>query len=119
MCVLWNKILQRFQKTSTLLQSTNIDINMAVSLFLSLESFVAELRDQFDELENEAKNLMESVQQVFVSEKRYQIEDEGVKLNLVHLQGAQKFDLQSFVVIIDKLPYIAAYKSIWHISRLL
>ena len=64
--VLWNKILQHFQKPSIFLQSINIDVNMAESLFLSLESFVAELHDQFDELENEAKNLMESVQQLYV-----------------------------------------------------
>lgn len=42
---------------------------MAISLLLSVESLVDELRGQFDELENDAKNLMESDQQVYVSEK--------------------------------------------------
>ena len=55
---------------------------MAVSLFQSLESFVAELRGQFDGLENDAKNLMENVQQVYVSE-RYGTEDSGVKLMIL------------------------------------
>ena len=72
MCVLWNKILQLFQIAGTLLQNANIDIYMTVLLFLSLESFVAELRDQFDVVENEAKNLTKSVQQVYAKGAKQQ-----------------------------------------------
>jgi len=108
MCVLWNKILQRFQKYNTTLQSASIDINVGVSLFTSLETFVAGIRNDFDNLEREAKELMEDVRQDYTSRfirnrlKRRQLVEETGEPN-VTLQGAQKFRVESVHVILDKV----------------
>lgn len=108
MCVLWHKILQRFQKINTALQSVSIDISVGVSLFTSLETFVAGMRDDFDNLEKEAKELMEDIQQDYTSRfirnrpKRCQVFEEAGEPNAA-LQGAQKFRVESVYVILDKL----------------
>jgi len=46
MCQIWNRILERFHASSRLLQALCIDLKTAVAVFQSLESFIADLRDQ-------------------------------------------------------------------------
>lgn len=46
MAVFWNSLLDRFNSTSTLLQSVNIDIGVAVELYRSLIDFVDSLRSE-------------------------------------------------------------------------
>ena len=48
MCELWNDILQRFNKCSTALQSSRIELTTAVSLLKCLDKFVTECREKFD-----------------------------------------------------------------------
>lgn len=47
LCILWNKVLQRIQTTSTILQKVDVDLVTAVDMLRSLSDFVAGLRDQF------------------------------------------------------------------------
>ncbi len=43
LCNMWNTILQRFYKTSTTLQTVDIDLSFAVDFIRSLRDFVVEL----------------------------------------------------------------------------
>ena len=48
---LWAKILHRVNATNLQLQKASLDINTSVSLLESLFTFIASLRDSFDEFE--------------------------------------------------------------------
>ncbi len=47
LCNMWNKILQRFYKTSTTLQTVDIDLSFAVDFIRSLRDFVVELKNHW------------------------------------------------------------------------
>ena len=49
----WHAILERFNSTSKKLQDDQLDLNNAVNLLKSLETFVQSLRDRFDEFEHD------------------------------------------------------------------
>ena len=52
--------MERFNSTSQKLQSSSIDLNEAVLLLKSLESFIANLRGRFDYFEEKASLNMQS-----------------------------------------------------------
>ena len=49
MLEVWNKVLQRFNMWSKILQAADIDLHTAVALLESLKTFITGVRDQFDE----------------------------------------------------------------------
>ena len=53
----WNVILERFNATSKQLQDTKMDLNTAVGLLKSLESFVESQRLEFDKFEQAGKQM--------------------------------------------------------------
>uniref|UniRef100_H3AMG0 HAT C-terminal dimerisation domain-containing protein n=1 Tax=Latimeria chalumnae TaxID=7897 RepID=H3AMG0_LATCH len=88
-------ILQQFHKCSVLLQSTEVDLTAATAMFLSLEDFVTQLRDQFDDIENIAKNKMPTVSQMYTTEnaqvRRPQRHADDSLTPHVVLTGADRF----------------------------
>lgn len=48
--VLWNKILERFDKTSIKLQDKTLDLSVAVNLLKSLRQYIGSVRNNFDEI---------------------------------------------------------------------
>uniref|UniRef100_H3APK6 Uncharacterized protein n=1 Tax=Latimeria chalumnae TaxID=7897 RepID=H3APK6_LATCH len=95
MCDLWNRILQRFQNCSTLLQSTT-----TVAMFLSLENFMDQMRDQFEEVERAAKNIMPDVAQAYSAEGT---RIRRPKRHADDSSSSEKFWVESFLTIIDQL----------------
>ena len=79
----------------------------AVALFLTLETFIAELREKFDQLLHEARNLMPDVKQELATvqkrrrRRKHQADDS--REPDTNLEGAQKFRVETFFVIIDKI----------------
>jgi len=65
MCQIWNRILERFHASSRLLLALRIDLKTAVAVFQSLESFIADLRDQaqFESFEAASKCTMPEISQ--------------------------------------------------------
>ena len=100
MCVLWNIILQRFQKSSILLQSTSINVENAVALFLALETFITEVRENFDKLLHEARNLIPDVKQELATiqtrRRRRKHQADESREHDANLGGAQKFRVETF-----------------------
>lgn len=115
----WNKILQRFQKASALLQSSNTDTNVAVSLLLSLEKFVAELRGQFHGLENDAKKSHGKCL-VSIYRKRYGAEDGLIKL-IILLNLMQIFKMHKnsvYRVLLSSLTISCKFSSTSYLTTL-
>lgn len=105
MAVFWLEILNRFESTSHYLQKVNTDLISANSMLLSLVSFVSNLREQFSKFENEAKNLGSFINKEYSDERKRQItrklSDKGTQTE--HLWGSDKFRVETFYLIIDKL----------------
>ena len=59
--VIWNTILQRFTACSKALQSISIDFRTAVTLYESLLVFIQSVRDNFNEYEKLAIDLVNCV----------------------------------------------------------
>uniref|UniRef100_H3A1C2 HAT C-terminal dimerisation domain-containing protein n=1 Tax=Latimeria chalumnae TaxID=7897 RepID=H3A1C2_LATCH len=102
----WDTVLQQLKMTSIQLQKMDINLSTAVHLLRSLESFVAVLRDQFENFEYATKNTCKAVSQKYQSDlcctrKRKQFVESREPETL--LEGSQKFCIETFYVIIDKL----------------
>ena len=57
MVILWSKLLEQYQKVTIKLQSSKLDLNEACSLYNTLYGFIQAQRDNFLEIEQEAKEL--------------------------------------------------------------
>lgn len=105
MAVFWNSVLSRFEQTSQFLQKIDVDLISADKMLKSLIDFVNNLRVQFDEFENKAKKLGEIEKFEYSdSTKRKKIKklaDGNVQANTLY--GSDKFRIDSFYVLIDKL----------------
>uniref|UniRef100_A0A3B3QZT7 TTF-type domain-containing protein n=1 Tax=Paramormyrops kingsleyae TaxID=1676925 RepID=A0A3B3QZT7_9TELE len=107
LCNLWNNILQRFHRTSAVLQAVDLDLSNAVDLVGSLRGYVANLRDDFDKFENAAKKMSPSVSQSYKADtqrqrKRTKKADEPPEPDSVR-PGRDKFRTTVFIAIIDRL----------------
>jgi len=54
---MWTPILNRFDSTSKTLQSTNIDLSIVVQLYESLEKYILDLREMFDNFLKDSQEL--------------------------------------------------------------
>uniref|UniRef100_H2ZRW1 HAT C-terminal dimerisation domain-containing protein n=1 Tax=Latimeria chalumnae TaxID=7897 RepID=H2ZRW1_LATCH len=104
---MWNRILQRFQNCSTLLQSMQVDFRATVAMFLSLEDFMDQMRDRFEEVGRAAKNIMLDVAQAYSAEgtrirqPKHRADDSST-LHVI-LTGSEKFWVESFLTIINQV----------------
>ena len=57
MIVMWRWILNRFAENSARMQAANQDISIVADIYASLIGFVEIIRDDFDEIEQQAKEL--------------------------------------------------------------
>ena len=82
----------------------------AVAIFLVFEAFITELREFFDKLLHEARNLMPDVKQELATSqtlrrrrrrRKHQV-DESIDPD-ANLEGAHKLRVETFLVIIDKI----------------
>lgn len=111
MIILWDQILQRFQLTSSSLQSGDQDLNTACGLYDSLYEFVKDLKPTFHDLELKAKEI--SGCDKYQDELRRQRKPNRKFINecgsltvgaLVEPQTAtQKFKVKTFIPILDSL----------------
>uniref|UniRef100_A0A671WKW6 HAT C-terminal dimerisation domain-containing protein n=1 Tax=Sparus aurata TaxID=8175 RepID=A0A671WKW6_SPAAU len=125
----WDAILDRFQATSIMLQKSDINILTAVNLLKSLRAFVSSQRDQFDIYEKAALNVT-GVNKTYKrdlqrSRKRKTFADEEGANDVSNLHsGRDKFKIETFYVIIDKLVScldhrLSAYKHLTEIFGVL
>lgn len=70
MTVLWNRILERFDKTSVKLQEKSLDLSVAVKLLKSLREYVGSIRNNFNDIEKMALSLSKVVSKKYNNEKK-------------------------------------------------
>ncbi|KAF7652124.1 hypothetical protein LDENG_00101180 [Lucifuga dentata] len=106
MTILWDTVLQRYNATSHKLQQSDLDLATAVKLLESLQSFVGPLCDQFSAFEDAARTLSTTTQSyqhdLTRARKRKSFSDESTE-NEVLLSGSDKYKVETFNVIIDRL----------------
>ncbi|XP_065658961.1 uncharacterized protein LOC136083486 [Hydra vulgaris] len=105
MAVLWHHILKRFNAVSKFLQKVELDLHTASSMLLSLIDFVKNLRNDFTRFENESKKLSSFIEKDYSDKnKRKVIKKLSNGENQVDsLSVSDKFRVNKFIVIIDKL----------------
>lgn len=69
MITLWTSILERFDATIKSLQRINIDLSCVVKLYESLEMYVCDLRNRFDDILAEAKQMRVNMQLFLLKKK--------------------------------------------------
>ena len=111
-CILlefWATVMERFNSTSQKLQSSSIDLNEAVLLLKSLESFIANLRGRFDYFEEKASlKCMQSYRKQRHPKRKRQA-DEGSR-EAVSLSEKELFRTTVFLTIIDHLSSDLTYR---------
>jgi hypothetical protein len=106
MCEMWNDILQRFNMCSKSLQDAKIDIACATALLSSLDDFLIGIRDLFDDYEKRAIDLCDNdtykAETTRIRKRKQQVNDGGAA-DVLQLVPRDKFRINTFNVIVDKL----------------
>ncbi|CAB4019207.1 zinc finger MYM-type 1-like, partial [Paramuricea clavata] len=106
LAALWHHILHRFHTNSQALQSADQDLNSAVAIYESLMDFIGKQRPRFEKFEAEGKKLGQCDQYVGEEKrvcKRNRHYDEPGSAPEVSQTPANKFRMDTFLVIIDKI----------------
>ena len=105
---IWNTILVRFNKTSKAFQGIGVDLKKVVDLIHSLEKFLKSLRERYEELELEAKNVYGNTEYKSTKEKprkrnkRYDTNTTSASEE-VNFSPRENFRCETFNVILDQL----------------
>ena len=105
MLVVWDEILQAFHRTSQRLQAKIANLSVCANLYVSLKTFLTQLRNEFDRLETTAKErVLDTEYKEFNARKctRKKQHNDGPAPEL-ELNPRDKFRMQTFYVIIDTL----------------
>lgn len=104
---LWNNLLQEFHKTSMALQDSKIALTTCAHLYKSLSRYVKNIREKFDDIEEEVKSTLPGVEyKSTVKRKRVrrkQANDGAAPDADEQLSAREKFRVKSFTAIIDIL----------------
>ena len=110
-CVLWHKILQRFQSTSKSLQRADMTLRSCAALYNGIESFCQHLRDEFVRTEKDGLKLTTGIQKTYVSpnkrnrktKKTFDYEGENNGYTRTLEDARQSFRIGTYFPIIDLL----------------
>ena len=104
LCILWDSILHQFNAASQSLQATHVELATCVSLYDSLVSFIASIRDKFEDYEKKAKILVKD--HSYSSETKRQPKRKrtaGESENDHIFSGKDQFRVKTYLVILDSL----------------
>jgi len=96
MCVLWQTILERFNKVSEKLQKPGLDLLSGCDLIRSLRQFIFHERNNYEKYDNLTQTVSTKIIDVGKRKQR-RCENQTI------LCGKKKFQVDTFFVIIDKL----------------
>lgn len=105
MAVFWHQILERFHKTNQYLQKIDVDLITASKMLESLVLFVQNLRNDFSKFEEKAKSLSPRINSDYTDKSTRCVTKKLAdgELQEENLRGSDKFRIQTYYVIIDKL----------------
>ena len=110
---LWDTVLQRFDTTSKALQSSSMDLNVAVCLLSGLQKFIESLAPEFDRFEERGKQLIGNdtyKEDTIRKRKPKQQLDDSISEE-PERSGREKFRADVFMTIIDKLNTALVYRA--------
>ena len=107
MCELWERILKKFHRTSLLLQSPDLDLKAPCALFKTLQDFMENLRDKFEDVESCARNKMDDVAQTYQSEnrrtkRRRAFPDESTSSDMT-FSGSRQMKVEAFLPVVNQI----------------
>lgn len=105
MTVFWADVLGKLDSVNKKLQSVDIDLMQVVDLYKSLEGYISNIRDRYDNYEERAKQLCGQKEYKTSNTrkiKRKRQFEESVE-NEVALDGEEEFKINVFYVIVDRL----------------
>ena len=103
MLEVWNKVLQRFNMCSKILQAADIDLHTAVALLESLKTFITGVRDQFDEYETNAKTRTDVDYRFEQRARRRRLGADRLPIPSEVISGTENFKRNTFLPILDQL----------------
>jgi hypothetical protein len=101
----WDEIMKRYNKTSKILQSVDIDLQTAVEMLEGLKTFVGSLRGNFDYYEEKGKILSQAsdYNQSEKRNKKRKLQFDDGKSAEVKFDAKTDMQVNTFNVIIDQL----------------
>lgn len=103
----WNRILGQFHKTSKALQDPKILLSTCAKLYASLGSFLHDMREHFDDIEQKSKDKLPGIDYKSVNKRKRK---KKIQFNECQPPDAdeallprEKFRLKSFIPVIDAL----------------
>lgn len=123
MTVFWGFLLNRINATSKKLQSVEIDITIVIELYEVLIHFIGEIRDNFDDFENQAKKLsfLQEYERDFrrIRKPKLLPGETSTGEEMQQKNGHENFRITTFLLIIDSLSEelkkrLGAYKSLYN-----
>ena len=106
MLEVWNKVLQRFNMCSKILQAADIDLHTAVALLESLKTFISGVRDQFDEYETNAKTQTDVDYRFEQRARRRRLGADRLPIPSEVISGTENFKRNTFLPILHQ-PHVA------------
>ncbi|XP_071568451.1 zinc finger MYM-type protein 1-like [Temnothorax nylanderi] len=106
MAIFWNSLLDRFNATSKVLQSVDIDVGVAVELYRSLIDFMESLRsDEMFEVYVEKAKCIIPEEYEFDNKRscKRKLQFGESKENEVIMTGKNKFRVETFYAILDRI----------------
>ena len=94
----WTSVLGRFHKVSKAIQKSELTLSTCVQLYNSLLDFLREIRDRFDEFDQQAKATLPDIDYKAVS-RRQKIASGP----LSEFSSKDRFRINSFIPILDAL----------------
>ncbi|XP_077276993.1 uncharacterized protein LOC143905449 [Temnothorax americanus] len=122
MAIFWNLLLDRFNATSKVLQSVDIDVGVAVELYRSLIDFIESLRsdEMFEAVYVEKAKCIIPEEYEFNSKRscKRKLQFGESKENEVIMTGKNKFRVETSYAILDRIrseleKWHSAYKNVF------
>ena len=94
----WSRVLGRFHRASKALQKSELLLSTSAELYSSLVDFLSEIRDEFDEFDQQAKATLPNINYKAVTRRQRNAPDA-----LSELSSKQRFKINSFIPMLDAL----------------
>ena len=94
----WSRVLSRFHRVSKALQKFELLLSTCAELYSSLVDFLSEIRDEFDEFDQQAKATLTNINYRAVTRRQRNAPDA-----LSELSSKERFKINSFIPMLDAL----------------
>ena len=94
----WSRVLGRFHRIGKVLQKSELLLSTCAELYSSLVDFLSDIRDEFDEFDQQAKATLPNINYRAVTWRQRNAPDA-----LSELSSKERFKINSFIPMLDAL----------------